>query len=95
MKIKYLFFFALFFLFSASAVYAQKTGKSLSLYPEVGKGANEDSGNPFEVPINEYNAYISAGDRWTPASQDDSEELAIKNPDKVSPYVEVGLHKKY
>ncbi len=93
MKLKYPFFLTVPFLLISNTIYAEKQNTQEDLYSGIKKDIG-DPDRPFQVKLNEYNAYFSTGEEAN-ADQDDSEEIAIKDPDKTSPYFEVGLRKKY
>ncbi len=83
-----------FFLLIPNIVHAEKPDKPDGLYPGIRLKA-DDSDHSFHIKSSDCNAYLSVDDKWTAMGQEGSEEMAIKDPGKTSPYFEVGVSKKY
>ena len=65
-------------------------------HAETGAKKGEDGfSGPFRIKLLDYNVYAAIDDKETDTDQNDPDAISIKNPDKTSPYFEVGLSKRY
>jgi len=90
MKLKHLLRFAILFLFISDIGYAA----SRDQYPNR-RDEDNDTSRLSLGKLNDCHIYASIDDKGVDTDQNDSNNVAIKKPDNVSPYLEIGLSKKY